>query len=249
MTMTNELNPSQYFQYVKERQNIATDELLSKVYDNCLKLLSRYKLTGQKKAMQRLLFQLECIEKEREIIKLGINCFVYLEDIEHYIEEVASNVVKIIELENYERNIPDEVIERYTKVKDLFDKFYVIFTDYTGKIEKKVAEERREKDPILFGAFAKAFNRINRDDLNERFYFIGDWVDEYCDLTLDKMVAEVKEVSQKNILHPIKTPEDIEELKKQVDGLEDKNGLWISTISTSSTTSNSSIAPIIRESL
>ena len=85
--------------------------------------------------------------------------------------------------------------------------------------------------------------------MNERFYFIGDWVDEYCDLTLDKMVAEVKEVSQKNILHPIKTPEDIEELKKQVDGLEDKNGLWISTISTSSTTSNSSIAPIIRESL
>lgn len=242
--MSNEINPSQYFQYVKERQNIATDELLSKVYDNCLKLLSRYKLTGQKKAMQRLLFQLDCIEKEREIVKLGINRFVYLDDIEYYIEEVASDVVKIIELENYERNIPDEVIEQYSKVKDLFNKFYVIFTDYTGKIEKKVEKERREKDPILFGAFAKNPNRVSSDDLNERFYFIGDWVDEYCDLTLDKMVTEVEEISQKNILHPIKTPEDLEELKKQLNELEAKGDTWISvanirsTINTSLTSSS-----------
>ena len=26
---------------------------------------------------------------------------------------------------------------------------------------------------------------------SERFYYIGDWVDEYCDLTLDKMVKEL----------------------------------------------------------
>ena len=32
------------------------------------------------------------------------------------------------------------------------DKLYILFTDYTGKEQRKVAKERREKDPILFGA-------------------------------------------------------------------------------------------------
>ena len=62
-----ELSPSEYFEQVKERKNHITDEDLQKVYDNCLELLNKYKITGQKKGMRKLMFHLECIEKEREI--------------------------------------------------------------------------------------------------------------------------------------------------------------------------------------
>ena len=33
----------------------------------------------------------------------------------------------------------------------------------------------------------------NNTNVADRFYFLGDWVDEYCDLTLDKMVEQYKE--------------------------------------------------------
>ena len=182
-----ELTPSEYFDIVKSRKQTITDEKLLEIYDNCLDLLNKYKITGQKAGIKKLLFHLECIEAEREIVKMGITTFIYRDDIEEYIDNIAKNTVKIIELENYEREIPDEIVNVIEQVKEKFDKLYVLFTDYTGKVERQVEKARRQKDPILFGTFQSAKTRAVID----RFYFLGDWEDEYCDLTLDKMVNQV----------------------------------------------------------
>lgn len=215
-----QLTPQQYFEQVKERKHNITDEELVKVYDNCLELLNKYKITGQKKGMRKLMFHLECIEKEREIVKMGINTFIYRDDIEEYIDTVAKDTVKIIELENYEREIPDEIVEVIAATKDKFDQLYVVFTDYTGKVERQIEKERRDKDPILFGTFQDQSNRTVID----RFYYLGDWEDEYCDLTLDKMVNETEKAGKRNIVKTISTPSDIEELKEQLGGLSEING-------------------------
>ena len=53
----------------------------------------------------------------------------------------------------------------------------------------------------------------------ERFYFLGDWEDNYCDLTLDKMVAEVRNRTGRDIEKKIKTPSDIDELRAQLENL------------------------------
>ena len=215
--------PQEYFDAVKERKHTITDEDLQNVYANCLELLSKYRITGQKKAIQKLMFHLDCIEKEREIVKLGINTFVYRDDIEYYINNVADDIVKIIDLESYEREIPDEIVEVIERVKDKFDQLYIVFTDYTGDTEREVQEERRQKDPILFGTFLDERNR----SIIDRFYYLGDWVDEYCDLTLDKLVNETERVGNRKIAHPIKTPEDISELKAQLGTLTQENSLSI----------------------
>ena len=220
-----ELSPFEYFEQVKERKNKITDRDLQRVYENCLELLNKYKITGQKKGMRKLMFHLECIEKEREIVKMGIDTFIYRDDIEEYIDNVANDIVKIIELENYEREIPDEIVELIGKVKDKFDQLYVVFTDYTGKIEREVKRERREKDPILFGTFQNQLNRTVID----RFYYLGDWEDEYCDLTLDKMVNETEKVGKRNIVKTISTPKDIEELKLQLGSLRERDDIFIQT--------------------
>lgn len=224
-----QLTPQQYFEQVKERKHNITDEELVKVYDNCLELLNKYKITGQKKGMRKLMFHLECIEKEREIVKMGINTFIYRDDIEEYIDTVAKDTVKIIELENYEREIPDEIVEVIAATKDKFDQLYVVFTDYTGKVERQIEKERRDKDPILFGTFQNQSNRTVID----RFYYLGDWEDEYCDLTLDKMVNETEKAGKRNIVKTISTPRDIEELKEQLGGLSEINGNFIISNSTS----------------
>lgn len=220
-----ELSPSEYFEQVKERKNHITDEDLGRVYENCLELLNKYKITGQKKGMKKLMFHLECIEKEREIVKMGIDTFIYRDDIEDYIDNVAKDIVKIIELENYEREIPDEIVDLISKVKDKFDQLYVVFTDYTGKVEREVEKERREKDPILFGTFQNQSSRTVID----RFYYLGDWEDEYCDLTLDKMVNETEKAGKRNITKTISTPQDIEELKTQLGVLVERNDIFIQT--------------------
>ena len=218
-----ELTPQEYFEQVKERKHSITDEELLKVYDNCLELLNKYKITGQKKGMRKLLFHLDCIEKEREIVKMGITTFIYRDDIEEYIDTVAKDTVKIIELENYEREIPDEIVEIIGRVKDKFDQLYIVFTDYTGKVERQVQKERRAKDPILFGTFQNQTSRTVID----RFYYLGDWEDEYCDLTLDKMVNETKKAGKRNIVKTISTPADIQELKEQLGTLESRNNAFI----------------------
>lgn len=218
-----ELTPQQYFEEIKDRKHHITDAELVKVYDNCLDLLNKYKITGQQKGMRKLMFHLECIEKEREIVKMGINTFIYRDDIEEYIDSVAKDTVKIIELENYEREIPDEIVEVVAAVKDKFDQLYVVFTDYTGKVERQVEKERREKDPILFGTFQNPSNRTVID----RFYYLGDWEDEYCDLTLDKMVNETEKAGKRNIVKTISTPKDIEELREQLSSLSEINGNFI----------------------
>ena len=217
-----EVSPSKYFEILKDRKKQITDEQLSKFYDNAISLLNKYNTTGQKEAMKKLIFLIETVEKEREIVRLGIDTFVYYEDIEDYIDNVAKNVVKIIDLERYERDIPDEVVEVISQTKHLFTKFYVVFTDYTGKIERQVKKERREKDPILFGTFQD----IESKTLLERFYFIADWEDEYCDLTLGKMVEEIKTIKSKNIARTISTPDDIAELKQQLADLTPQNGSY-----------------------
>lgn len=227
-SVESQLTPQQYFEQVKERKHNITDEELVKVYDNCLELLNKYKITGQKKGMRKLMFHLECIEKEREIVKMGINTFIYRDDIEEYIDTVAKDTVKIIELENYEREIPDEIVEVIAATKDKFDQLYVVFTDYTGKVERQIEKERRDKDPILFGTFQNQSNRTVID----RFYYLGDWEDEYCDLTLDKMVNETEKAGKRNIVKTISTPSDIEELKEQLGGLSEINGNFIISDST-----------------
>lgn len=218
-----ELTPQEYFEQVKERKHNISDKELLKVYDNCLELLNKYKITGQKKGMRKLIFHLDCIEKEREIVRMGITTFIYRDDIEEYIDTVAKDTVKIIELENYEREIPDEIVEIIGKVRDKFDQLYIVFTDYTGKVERRVQKERRSKDPILFGTFQNQTSRTVID----RFYYLGDWEDEYCDLTLDKMVNETEKAGKRKIVKTISTPADIQELKEQLGTLESRNNTFI----------------------
>lgn len=204
-----QLSPAEYFEEIKSRKQLMTDDQLTAIYDNCLELISKYKITGQMNAIKKLMFHLDCIEKERELVKLGINIFVYKDDIEYYINNVADDIVKVIELERYERELPDEIVEVVANVKDKFDQLYIVFTDYT---QEHVKSTEKERDPILFGVFKDESKSV----LIDRFYFLGDWIDEYCDLTLDKMVNETLRVGKRKIDHLISTPTELEELKAQL---------------------------------
>ncbi len=201
------ITPSQYFDYLKGAKQTVTTEALKASYETFIALGEKYNKLGQVEAMKRLVFLVETLIKEEKLLELGVNVFIYRDVVEEYIDHVAEKTVKIVELSRYMREVPDELVEVVNKTKDLFDEFYVVFTDYTGKEERKVQKERRDKDPILFGVFK------NARSVADRFYFLGDWVDEYCDLTLDKLVEEYK--AKKNGKVPtveVEIPQNAEEL-------------------------------------
>lgn len=208
--------PNNFFEELKSKEEKMTLLMLDDIYANCEKLLNEYHRANQIAAQKKLLFHMDNIIKERKLVEMGIDTFVYKSDIDDYIHKVQGRVVKIIELERYERRIPSEIIDAIEKSKNIFNQMYILYTDYTGREERKVEKAMRNTDPILFGTFQ---NR-EMQAIVERFYVLGDWVDEYCDLTLDKMVAEIKNITGKNISRKISTPVDIEELRNQLDNLQ-----------------------------
>jgi len=207
------LTPSEYFDKVKGLKNETTKEELQAFYDTAMIKFKKYMVTGQKDAAKHLFNLCKLAKREMDIIDAGIDTFVYRQDIDTYIDKVADECVVAIELENYERDIPDDIVEKLVMCKDknLFDKYYIFFTDYTGEHRSKVEEKKKVKDPILFG------NCLLEGKVSDRMYFIGDWVDDYCSLTLDKMItamtaAYIDGASMKRSVTPILTIEEAENI-------------------------------------
>jgi phosphate uptake regulator len=200
------ITPSQYFERLKGAKNEITSEDLKESINAFVILANKYEKTGQSLATDKLIYLSEVMKKEEQLISMGINTFIYKDVIEDYITKVADKTVKIVELSRYMRELPDEIVETVAKVKDIFDELYVVFTDYTGKEERKVEKERRDKDPILFGVFK------NNAVVADRFYFLGDWVDEYCDLTLDKLIDQYKDKKGYSPLITTSIPKNVDEL-------------------------------------
>ena len=72
-----------------------------------------------------------------------------------------------------------------------------------------MTEKIRNKDPILFGQL---------EFQPKRLYYIADWIDEHCDLTLDKFVEAMKVDNPEFSISEIEeiTPEGFEKIKKEV---------------------------------
>lgn len=220
--MTETLDPQVYFDIIKDKKQQTTDEFLDN-FEKVINLeLSKAMKAGQDIMVRRLAYTCSIVRKERQLLKQGIDVFVLREDIEDYISQVKDKVIKVIELENYPRSIPDEIVERVSSLKEqkIFDAYYVVFTDYTGEVERQVQQEQRRKDPILFGTFEQKIDGIW--DIYDRFYFIGDWEDEYCDLTLTKMVEAMSK--KKDIINKVGLEKaDPEAVRTYLNNLEEKS--------------------------
>ena len=217
--MTNEqekqMDPQDYFEYVKSMKEKMTDEFLDNLYKIIMKQIGKAMVTGQNLQTRRLAYSLGVIKREHDLVKRGLDVFVLRENIEKFINEVADKAVKVVDLEFYPREIPDAIAEKVQKLKEdkVFDNFYVLFTDYTGETTKEVTKERMRKDPILFGTFEHKIDDIW--NICDRFYFVGDWEDEYCDLTLTKMVQKMSEKGITDVVNELSLPEVTEDTIRQ----------------------------------
>lgn len=194
-----ESTEKKYFSFLKnQKKNITKNKAFSNIL-KIQKMIKKADKIGQKKHSKELLLILRATREELKLIDMGIDTFLYESDVQKYIDDISYNTVKTIELYRYPREIPDEITETIESVNDIFDDFIILYTDYTGEETKKALDEReKERDPIIFGIFKDG------DDMTEKLYYLGDWEDEYCDLTLSKIIEEspeiVKNISCSDIL-------------------------------------------------
>ena len=109
------------------RKNVCTDEFLDKLYDITLEQIRKAMITGQNLIVRRLHYALNVIEKEHELIKVGVDTFVLREDIEYFIEKIENKRVKVVDLEFFPRETY-EIVDRIAKEKQIFDNLWCLLT-------------------------------------------------------------------------------------------------------------------------
>jgi hypothetical protein len=202
------ITPSDYFEHVKGLKTKLDETEYAIILDNALTMLEKTKKTGQLAMAKKLAHQAELALREIEAARQGFNIFVLRKDIETYIDKIEDKPVKVIELSRYSREIPDDKIDIISKARDIFDELYIVYTDYALKDTKKVAKHRRDKDPIVFGAFIdKTSNKEDTIYVEDRMFFITDWVEEKCDLTLEEIVRYTSDKMGKTITYTVPTTE------------------------------------------
>lgn len=144
---------------------------------------------GQQSLVEKLLVKKDAIASETFLIEKGITKYVSEDQVvKLYKATDKSKHLKLTYLKNYVRIIPSEIVK--LKEKDelkIFDNYVILhydpFNNSTDLTVKEKKEVERRKDPILFGVIKNSRN----------LYFIGDWEDQFCNLTLDRMMEILSE--------------------------------------------------------
>lgn len=223
-----DVTPSHYFDYVKGLKQKLNHDEYNHIIDEALTMMKKCKITGQVEMAKELAHEVDLCLRELDAASKGFDVFVNRKDIELYIHKVEGKAVKLLELKNYPREIPDDQLDKIALAKEIFDELYIAFTDYSLKETKKVAKARRDKDPVVFGAF---LNKMDNDDSNssrsrnvyieDRLFFVADWIDEKCDLTFEELVRGVSDKLNKEVTYKIETPQDAEEIRKFIKSVDE----------------------------
>lgn len=137
------------FELIKKSKNVADHNFLNELEKTTKPMLDKAFAIGQEYKIRQLLFTLQVIAKEKTLVDLGFDTYVYRDDVEQFVDMYAetndSKHIAIIELEKYEREIPDNIAQDVLKLKELgiFDRFLIAYTDYTQKTKKRVKKRAR----------------------------------------------------------------------------------------------------------
>lgn len=182
---TVELTVEEFFASVK---NSAEElELVKERYANYEKSISHLKRSGQLAVLERMEHELEIHRAETQLFAIGFRKVITEENVSEFAKK-GCRELRLDWIKNFARLIPEAVLDAKEKCDEnnIFDNYVILHYDpYKNGTQKTQAEieAERKKDPILFGVIAGS----------NKLYYVADWIDEYCDLTFDKIVEKLGE--------------------------------------------------------
>ena len=190
-----EIDIMKFFDYVKLEIN--NDSEIKEYYDRVgpyLVAIKNAQLMGQKGLVDRLTDRMFIVKYESYLRAKGFHHKISEEKLVEFVLKTEKGV-NLTYVKNFGHPIPEEVIKKKVDVDslDVFDNYVILHYDPDYKVyqmtREEIEEERKKKaDPILFGLISGSTD----------LYYICDWIDEYCDLTLDKFL-EVSGLDKKSL--------------------------------------------------
>jgi hypothetical protein len=176
-------------------------------YENLIKQAVQLNQTALKENLEKKLI---VIKNEIILYTNGITKFITERQLVDFYKKTDENKnLKLTWIKNYIRLIQSEVLDIKNNIDKLevFDNYVILHYD-PDNIATDLTEKEKEiaKDPILFGVFENS----------NKLYFIADWKDDYCDLTLDDIIKTLGEKVYKINNNTLKSYIDNKELKKNL---------------------------------
>ena len=142
---------------------------------------------GQTALLEKLRDTMDIFRGEAHLISLGLNRYVTEKQVCDFYEKVGEDKnLKLTWIKNFNRIIPEKVylVKKEADDRKIFDNYVILHYDpQDNGQEMTKAEKEKKKDPILFGVFKNS----------RKLYFVADWKDEFCDLTLEEMFKTLGE--------------------------------------------------------
>jgi hypothetical protein len=178
-----------FFQKIKKtkKQILIIDGIVDKYF----KQIEQAEKLGQIALVEKLKDDIEIVKSETLAVICGVTEYLTQSQIDKLLKKSVKNI-EITPIKNFIRPIPAKLVtikEKLDKEK-VFNEYVILHYDPKKEnIELTKKEKIKKKDPILFGIIKGSRN----------FYFIGDWIDEYCNLTLKEAVNIIEDKTKKII--------------------------------------------------
>ena len=208
------VEPKLLFSYITKTLKEEQKEELEKQFENFAFLLARAKAQNGialKETAERRIVE---IEREMKASSVGYKQYFLLEHINTLKKLIPNNVLHFCQLQEFPRAIPNEPLAKLKEAEKhkIFSEIWILYLDYTKEEIKSTATKIREKDPIMFGKILSN---------SKKLFIITDWVDEYCDLTIEKAVKLLKNdnanfaLPSYNCVSPKEVQEMFDEVKRK----------------------------------
>lgn len=181
----NPMSIKEFFSNVKAgTTNLQHTRGIAEIYEQ--KITNAIKL-NQTALVEILYANLDVIRAEAILLSEGHTKYItedYMIEFFKKIEgddNIKNRQLKLSWIHNFIRPIPTDIIQLKEDIDQLkvFDNYVILHFDPQDKATELTKKEKEaRKDPILFGVLRNS----------TKLYFIADWKDEYCDLTLEDMV-------------------------------------------------------------
>jgi len=155
-------------------------------YAQSLKMI---KENGQLALYDKMVSNIHTFIYENLLKSCGYDTYIKQEDLIRFLTSNSKRHhqgFRLDWLKNYTRIIPGSIIvkKRMLDKLKIFDNYVVLHYDPKGVNSDLTKKEKEEikKDPILFGVFQSSTN----------LYYVGDWIDEVCDLTFKEIIEHFK---------------------------------------------------------
>ena len=170
---------------------------IAEIAEHYEKALLQSKTMGQIALTQKLADVVQVVRGEAHLIAVGLKEYVTEKQVIDFYEKVGEDkCLKLNWIKNFNRIIPEEVYEakKAADERNIFDNYVILHYDPKNTGDKMTKQEvENKKDPILFGVIKNS----------RKLYYIADWKDDYCQLTLEEMFTVLGEkvliINNKNV--------------------------------------------------